>query len=224
MSRNFNFAEGEFYHVYNRGTDKRIVFSNTHDYRRFVLLLYLCNGSISVDVSESLRGGMEFRDLIFMDRGETLVDIGAYCLMPNHFHILIREKHEGGISLFMKKLSNAYTMYFNKRHERTGGLFEGRFKAQHVGEDRYLKYLFAYIHLNPVKLIEPWWVEDGIKNPVRVNQYLDDYKYSSYPEYMGRRRSEGRILQIQNYPKYFHTSKEFESFVNDWLNFKGQAF
>jgi putative transposase len=221
MSRNFTFSENEFYHIYNRGTDKRVIFNNKNDYRRFITLLYLCNASDGVDVFKMLRSEeKEFQELIEIERDETLVEIGAYCLMPNHFHILIREKQQGGISLFMKKLSTAYTMYFNSKYKRTGSLFQGRFKAKHANDDRYLQYLFSYIHLNPVKLIEPTWTEEGIKDFKKAKNYLRTYYYSSYPDYSGLQRKEVKILEIKNYPEYFKNSNEFKALVHDWMKNK----
>src|SRR5690606_36166474 len=98
------------------------------------------------------------------DRGKTLVEIGAYCLMPNHFHILLKSKEDDGISKFMNKLGTSYSMYFNRRYERTGILFQGRYKAKHVESDEYLKYLFSYSHLNPIKIIDPSWKDRGLKD------------------------------------------------------------
>lgn len=124
MNRKITFSVDEHYHIYNRGTDKRQIFLDHDDYDRFVKLLYLCNGTESI----------VFRDIPIgetygFDRGETLVDIGAYCLMPNHFHLLLREKNEGGISLFMKKLSTGYSMYFNlKKQENRQNCPKGRIK------------------------------------------------------------------------------------------------
>ena len=91
--------------------------------------------------------------------------------MPNHFHILVKEKIENGISKFMGKLTTGYSMYFNKRYDRTGSLFQGVFKSVHADSDEYLKYLFAYIHLNPIKLINPEWKENGIKDKNRANAF-----------------------------------------------------
>ncbi len=139
MNRKFSFASGEFYHLYNRGTDKRIIFNDDEDRERFTSLMFLCNSDRNIvyrDIPIGLTYGYE--------RGNTLVDILAYCLMPNHFHVLICGKNDGDVSLFMQKLSTAYSMYFNKKYKRTGGLFEGTFKAKHADTDEYLKYLFAY--------------------------------------------------------------------------------
>lgn len=143
------FVHGEFYHVYNRGTDKRPIFSDTHDWQRFQELLFLSNAAKPVNIREVRR---VHADIYAFDTELPIVAIGAYCLMPNHFHMLLTPLVDGGVSKFMKKLCTGYSMYFNKKYERTGTLFEGPFKAKHADSDAYLKYLYAYIHLNPVKL------------------------------------------------------------------------
>lgn len=217
--RNFHFSIDEHYHIYNRGTDKRDIFLGLRDYDRFLALLYLCNSKNSVDLSRHFRDGKVLSDLYSLQRGDKLVDIGAYCLMPNHFHLLLREKEEGGITKFMGKLATAYSMYFNKKYDRTGALFEGKFKAKHVDSDEYLKYLFAYIHLNPVKLIDPKWKENGINDREVAKRYLQGYRYSSYLEYLGVTRQENSIIKMSSFPEYFVKPEFFESFVDDWLSY-----
>lgn len=219
------FAPGELYHLYNRGTEKRNIFSTKKDYERFVALLFLCNSKNKIHIKDLLpRGstsGNLLHDLCEIERGDTLVDIGAYCLMPNHFHLLIKEKEEGGSSKFMQKLMTGYTMYFNTRHERTGALFQGKFKATHAKEDRYLKYLISYIHLNPVKLIEPAWKETGIADRKNAEAFLKSYTYSSYLDYttMGTERSESLVLEKNCLPNYFETAKMFDAHITDWLDY-----
>ncbi|MEK7569136.1 MAG: transposase [Patescibacteria group bacterium] len=215
MNRKFDFSIGEFYHIYNRGTEKRRIFLDKSDYRRFEKLLYLCNSE----------NGVVFRDIPIgeayeHDRGDTIVDVGAYCLMPNHFHLLLHEKIEGGISLFMQKVLTAYSTYFNKKYGRTGSLFEGVFKAVHVDTDEYLRYLFSYIHLNPVKIIDPKWKKNGIIDRAAAKKYLAEYYHSSYFDYMGRNREEGRILNKKAFPQYFLNFKDFDQFIDEWLSFK----
>ena len=153
------------------------------------------------------------------ERGESIVDIGAYCLMSNHFHLLVREQKEGGISKFLEKLSTAYSKFFNKKYERTGSLFEGRFRAAHVDSDEYLKYLFSYIHLNPVKLVDPKWKENGIKDKIKSKGHLDSYRYSSYQDYRGLNREEGLILNRTVFPEYFNKPADFDDFIDEWLLF-----
>ena len=216
MTRNFNFADQEFYHLYNRGTEKRTIFLTRGDYERFLSLLYIANQSTPVDVK--LQGGT-LNEILRIERSEPLVAIGAYCLMPNHFHILAKEVVGGGISKFMQKVLTGYTMYFNKRHERSGALFQGTFRASHIQDDRYLKYLVSYIHLNPVKLIEPKWKETGIADPVGAEVYLAQYRYSSYPGYFGRESTFTKILTLEEFPRYFETDTDFLTYHTEWLNY-----
>lgn len=212
--KRISFALDEFYHIYNRGTEKRNIFLSKNDYNRFLLLLYHCNSSQNIILR------LENKNFDADPVKETIVDICAYCLMPNHFHLLIREKIEGGISRFIQKLSTGYTMYFNKRHERSGVLFQGKFKSTHVDYDEYLKYVFSYIHLNPVKLIDPNWKENGITNHDRAKKYLENYTPSSYPDYLGVSRKENVIITKDAMPNYFTSVADYERTISDWLNFK----
>lgn len=215
MERKIVISVGEFYHLYNRGVNKLIIFLSDKDRERFVRLLFLCNSKKTV-VYKTVQG----RTLEDIDRGETVVDIVAYCLMPNHFHILVKEKKEGGTSFFMSKLMTAYSMYFNKNNERSGPLFESRYKVRHANKDEYLKYLFSYIHLNPVKIIDPQWKENGIKDKDKSKKYLNNYKYSSYVDYAGIKRPESNILNMQAAPDYFEDQFNFDNNINDWLSYK----
>ncbi len=215
MQRKITFSEDEFYHLYNRGVEKRNIFIEKNDWARFHKLLYLANGTNPVRFS-----AIKNLALNDIDRGKPLVAIGAYVLMPNHFHILVKEIIKNGLSRFMEKLTTGYSMYFNKKYERVGPLFQGRFKGEHVDNDEYLKYLYAYIHLNPVKLIEPNWKEVGIKNKKRALNYIDQYHYSSYEDYCGFKREECAILSKGDFPSYFSEFPDFKMYINDWLNFK----
>lgn len=213
MNRKFNFCIGNFYHVYNRRNEKNTLFLDDSDYKRFIALLYLCNTKLHIDLSEF----PEVCNFFNFNRDETIVDIGAYCLMPNHFHLLLHEKVDNGISLFMQKLSTAYSMYFNKKHSRTGSLFESRFKASHVSDDRHLNHLFAYIHLNPIKLIDKDWKEKRISNIEEAKNFLISYRYSSYLDYIGKNRKEKSILETSSFPNYFNTFKEFQNFIDKYI-------
>jgi len=216
--RPVSLALGEFFHVYNRGTDKRQIYFDRSDHYRFLELLYLCNSVNQINVRDIRRIHQNVFDF---ERDEPLVSIGAYCLMPNHFHLLMTSNREDGISRFMKKVSTGYSMYFNKRYDRSGGLFQGRFKAQSADSDQYLKYLYAYIHLNPVKLIDPQWKEVGSKDIETSFNFASSFQYSSLKDYLGEDRDETNILNPGSFPEYFLTKSDMKNELFEWLNYQG---
>lgn len=217
MKRNTEFAPGEYYHIYNRGVEKRNIFEKHADYERFMDLLYLSNGTKPFLFREVKR-----KPLTKFDRGGRPVAIGAYVLMPNHFHILVKELEDGGITRFMEKLATGYSMYFNKTHKRVGPLFQGRFKARHAGKDEYPKYLFGYIHLNPIKLANVGWENRAISDRARAKSFLADYRYSSYLEYTGATREASGIIDRAEFPEYWNGPHEFDEFVNDWMDYQDE--
>jgi len=215
MSRNFELSVGEFYHIYNHGNGDRNVFLNDSDRWRFIKLLYLAN-STKQNHFDDISFGQEFD----INRDELVTFIGAYCLLDNHYHFLVKEKGEGGISKFIQKLSTGYTMYFNIKYHKRGSLFEGRFRAKHLDDDSYLKYIFSYIHLNPVKMIDKNWKENGLKNLPKTQKFLEEYKFSSYPDYLYDNRLIGKILNKEAFPMYFSDKKEIKEEMFDWLNYE----
>lgn len=205
--RRYNFVQKEYYHLYNRGSDKRVIFKDIEDYKHFLYLFYICNTEKSILL----------RDLpLKFERGESIVDIGAYCLMPNHFHLITRERKEGGIQKFMQKVCTAYVMYFNKKYKRTGVLFEGRFKSKYIHNDIYFKYLYAYVHLNPLKLIEPLWKENVFKNKSKSFEYVFSYPYSSIVEY---RENKFNICSPSNFPTYFKKPQDHKNEILEWITY-----
>lgn len=213
-SRKVAFAHGEYYHLYNRGNSKQTIFHDTEDYQRFINLLYLSNSNVNFKIHFSPR------DIFEAKRGEPLVAIGAYCLMPNHFHLLVTQMVDGGTSKFMQKVTTGYSMYYNKKYQRTGTLFEGKFKSVHANNDRYLKYLFSYIHLNPIKLIDSQWKKQGIKSQSKAKNFLLGYEFSSYKDYFGIDRRQKAILTTKYFPEYFPSVKSFTTEIFDWLEYK----
>jgi len=134
---------GETYHVFNRGVDKRIIFKDKTDYFRFHKSLQLFN---SEDQTGSVYEQSFKKDWI--DTQTPLIDIHAYCLLKNHFHLLLTQLVDGGVSEFMKRLGGGYTLYFNERYKRSGSLFQGTFKRVHICSNEQLLYLGAYVNLN----------------------------------------------------------------------------
>ena len=180
--RKIEFADGEVYHVYNRGVEKRDIFIEGSDYYRFIHGLYMFN-----DEQPSLNARHQYRSrierhgnssipLLKMNR-EPLVEILVFTLMPNHYHLMLRQIKERGIARFMQKLGTGYTMYFNKKYNRSGVLFQGKFKAVHVNNEVHFIHLPHYIHTNPLEL--------KYRGPASVD-YLLDYRWSSFPDYAGK--------------------------------------
>jgi putative transposase len=215
--RKTTLIKGEYYHVYNRGNSKQKIFQDEEDYLRFISLLYVSNTSEKFNLYDLNR--ISNFNVYELDISNPFVYIGSYCLMPNHFHILITEKQEGGISKFMQKLSTAYVMYYNQKYKRTGSLFEGKFKSIHMENDIQIKYLFSYIHLNPIKLIQKDWKEKGISDKKKAIEYLYKYAYSSYLSFIGVKRVQDKILKLEAFPKYFSNRNSFKKEIFEWLSY-----
>lgn len=207
--RSTRLVTGEFYHIYNRGNSKQIIFSDEQDHCYFINLLKIMNTEKRI-MSSRAEGKRQ-------PEGENIVSIGAYCLMPNHFHILLKQEKDSGVSIFMQKISTAYVMYYNKKYKRTGGMFEGKFKSKYAGEDVYLKYLYAYIHLNPLKIIDPDWIHRKL-NSEKFIFFLRNYKYSSFLEYFDEGNEDNnRVINKDAFPNYFPTKNSFIREIFSWI-------
>jgi putative transposase len=168
-----------FYHVLNRGVDKRRIVTDDRDRARFMHDLYAFN-----DKHASLHPHQPDRNAEKSKR-ELLVHIHAFALMPNHYHLLMSELSDGGISLFMQKLNMGYTKYFNERHDRNGTLWQGKYKKILIERDAHFMYIPFYIHLNPLDLVMPEWREGKVKNPRKALAHLRTYRWSSHMDYLG---------------------------------------
>jgi len=195
----------EFYHIYNRGTEKRILFLDADDYKRFVELLYLCNTEQQVNIRD-IRS--RCKSVYDHDRGDLLVSVGAYCIMPNHYHLLLTTSREGGIAKYMGKLATSYSMYFNKKYQRSGRLFQGTYKSKFIDTDEYLKYMYAYIHLNPAKL-SPELAD-------RTLGFVSEYEYSSLRQFL-QPNEQFAILQPAAFPEYFTQPVDHLHELKDWI-------
>ncbi len=219
MFRKDPFLTGEYYHLYNRGIDKRVIFKLKRDYERFMMLLYLANSNDSFRLDDILnKEHKTFSEVLILERGEPLVSIGAWCLMTNHFHLLIRQEIDGGITKFMRKLGVGYSMFFNIKYQRTGSLFGGLFKSKLIGtDDNYMRQLLGYIHINPLEIEFPEWKNQIKKSSVDMKKFLESYRYSSYQDYLGKDRVEKNIINPKAFPEYFENSKKFEDFVDNYF-------
>lgn len=222
-TRNTRFVSDEHYHVYNRGNSKQSIFLDDGDYERFVSLLFLSNSSRGFNLRDELKGKESFYEV---DRGIPLLEINSFCLMPNHFHLVITPLVDGGMSQFMLKLGTAYSMYFNKKYERTGSLFEGSFKAKHIDSDEYLKYLFSYVHLNPLSThIESERLNNTEKTRANFEK-VANYKYSSLTDYLHQDTSPRVTLGLVEtglYRGYFRNKDDIKKELFDWLEYEDSA-
>ena len=188
------FVKEYIYHIYNRGVEKRKTFLDDADRLRFIHDLFEMNdeapaGNVLYYFDPQ---SMEVQpQYIPQERKprKLLVEILAFVLMPNHFHLLLRQKKEKGIIRFMQKFGTAYTMYFNKKYTRVGGLFQGRYKAVIVQEQAHFTYIPFYIHANPVELMIGKSIYGGSTSIdwKKVMRFLEEYRWSSFPDYIGRK-------------------------------------
>jgi len=222
--RKTEFAKGEYYHIYNRGNSKQKIFLDDKDRERFLKLLYLCNSKRRIDFRDDIvKKKINAWDF---EKGESIVDIGAWVLMPNHFHLYITQKTEArlpsgtAITDFLHRVLTAYSKYFNAKYHRTGSLFEDKFKSIHIEKETQAKYLFSYIHLNPIKLIDSTWKEQGIKDKKKVLDFLNSFKWSSYLDYLEVVRSENKIINKVDFLNYFKTKRDFQKEIFYWIKIK----
>ncbi len=227
MLRDKPFVIGETYHLYNRGAHKQDIFTCEADYRRLSLLLFLANNSSPVNIRETLRKykGQTFAKIFEEERPDkSLVDIYAYCLMPNHFHLILHGKCEGGVTKFMTKVLTGYSMYFNTVHGHSGILAQGAFKSKHIDTEAYFRYIFSYVHINPVSLVAPNWEADGIADLSVVRDFFQTYQYSSFYDYSIGLRPERAVLAYEEAPDFLKTQNDLEELLKLYNTCKGQTF
>lgn len=218
MRRKVKFVNQYFYHIYNRGVEKRIIFFDEEDYTRFIYYLYELNNKNLVADTAFFNRKIEIdsgvRNTENMDQ---LVEILCFCLMPNHFHLLLRQVQDGGISLFLQKLCLAYAGYFNQKYNRVGGLFQGAFKAKLIDKTEYINHLFYYILANPIEIIEPRCKERGIKNLHKAKLFLSSYRWSSYKDLIGNELNFPFLVDRKSITEIFGHIKEFKQFIKEVL-------
>lgn len=198
----------EIYHVILRGVGDTQIFKDEHDYYRGVFSIYEFNTTnpIEIRIQREKRQIVKKHGRQTSDLRDHLVDVLAFCFMPNHIHLLLKQLKDNGITQFMRKVGTGYANYFNKKYTRKGHLFQNRFQAVRILNEDQLKIVFAYIHSNPISLIELNWKENGIKNLNKVIKFLKNYKWSSYLDYIGEKSfpsvtNRNLILGIMNEEK-----------------------
>lgn len=209
-------VNGEIYHIVLRAIEGLKLFRGEKDNIRMVNDLFEFDDD--APVSSNYRHNKMPRTLLGRHERELLVEILAFCLMPNHLHLLVRQSREGGISKFMRKIGAGYGGYYNKKYQRKGRLFDGRYKVIRIANDNQLKIIFVYIHTNPVAILIPHWKEKGVgkKEFQKVLNFLDNYRWSSYLDYLGKDNFPS-LISRDYLIKEMGGVKEARRFVNDWL-------
>lgn len=192
------FEEESFYHVFNRAIEKRKVFLDIQDYKMFMyyLKVYLDDPKNILTKYPQLPIRLQAKNL------KNQIALIAYCLMPNHFHFLLKQSTKDAISKFMKQLLNAYTFYFNKKYGRTGALFEGRYKAARITSDNLLLHVARYIHLNPVV--------------INLTDKPENYQWSSHKDYLNKNPT---ITNRKIVLSYFPNIADYQKFVQDQISY-----
>lgn len=226
--RKEKFANGEIYHIILRGLGDDLIFKDSNDYYRGIFSVYEFNNSKPVSIKYRRETRNRFKkairerdsdNLVEEDNRDKLVEILVFCFMPNHIHLLVRQLKDNGITKFMRKVGAGYAGYLNRKYQRKGYVFQNRFRSIHIENDNQLRIIFNYIHVNPISLIEPGWKEKGIKNSDKILNFLEEYKWSSYQDYIGK----------ENFPSV--TNRDFMSeflggnngcklAIEDWVKYK----
>lgn len=238
--RKEQFVTREIYHIVIEGIEE--IFKDIDDFYRAIFSIYEFNNAKEVKIRERRKArqkqkeelkkiAQEFQKIknqikpdtgpASVDSRDKLVEVLAFCIMPNHIHLLLRQLKDNGIIKFIQKIGTGYGGYFNRKYGHRGHVTKKRFTAVHIKNEEQLKTVFVYIHTNPISLIEPKWKEIGIKNPEKAIEFTENYKWSSYPDYIAKR----------NFPSV--TNREFllkimggeqgcKEFVEAWIKYKGK--
>ena len=218
--RKIQFANGEFYHIYNRGTDKRNIFSDEADQWRFIQSMQEFNaldpiGSIYEHCRTKNSPHAQFGSKASKSEkvNESLVNIVAYCLNPNHYHFLLQQVSEKGIEKFMQRLGTGYTKYFNNKEERSGGLFEGKFQAIHIDSNEYLLHVSVYVNLND--RVHGFGSKASKFSASKFSEAVPIKSKSSWDEYMGK--ANDPFCETSNVLGQFKSRKDYEVFAENTL-------
>lgn len=202
------------YHVLNRGVDKREIFFDSQDYARFIHNLYEGNDSSPIkNTARIIMSDIRCRSL---KKRERLVDIHGWCLMKNHFHLLLSQRVDKGISRFIQKVNIGYVKFFNLKYKRTGTLFQGKTKKVLIESEPHFYHILHYVHLNPLDYFEgaSEWRERSIKNSDAAIAYLKKYKWSSYLDYCGVKNFPSIISRNVFGDVFNDYDKEVRSYLN----------
>ncbi|MFY9484079.1 MAG: transposase [Patescibacteria group bacterium] len=204
-------VEGQYYHIFNRGVNKQPIFLDSRDYARAIeLIKFYQFANQTIKYSRFKNFALTQREKIWdnlLTTNDRLIGIVAFCLMPNHFHFLLKQLQNNGISRFVAHWQDSFSRYFNTKHERIGPLVQGQFKAVRVENDSQLLHLSRYIHLNP---LDSYLVKDM--------GALRQYPWSSLREYLGG--TDQNICDKEIVLKQFKKPSDYERFVSDFSDYQ----
>ncbi len=221
---------GSIVHVYNRGNRKQEIVRDGKDKWHFLEILYYFN-------SDFTSGGRPFRNIKKIEWERTilsmqrqnpfvwpvdwpernpLVKIMAFCLMPNHFHLFLKEIKEDGINVFMKRIGTGMGTYFNTKYHEVGRLFQGPYRSKIINEEIYFKYLSVYIQVKNVFELYPWGYEKAIQEFDKAYEWAIGYPYCSLADYAGNRNSP--IINKDVLGELFNSPKEYKEFAKQCLS------
>ncbi len=214
-------VNNEIYHIVLRGVGDMSIFKDESDYYRAIFSIYEFNTikPIEIRLQREKRQTIKKHGGLTSDTRDPLVEILVFCFIPNHIHLLVRQLKDKGISKFMQKVGTGYAVYFNKKYNWKGHLFQGRFRAVRIKDDAQLFAIFAYIHMNPASLIESKWKEKGIKNFQRVIKFLENYKWSSYQDYIGKKNFPS-VTKREFLLETMNGAKGCKEFMKNWVRYK----
>jgi len=214
-------TNGEIVHIINRGVDQRNIFLDKKDYFRFIHDIFEFNDkNPAFNAGKRLTSqqsiGLRNQYIERKKERQLIVDVLAFCLMPNHFHLLLKQLVDGGVIKFLRKLTIGYANYFNLKYQRSGTLFQGRYKAVTVNNERHFIYLPYYIHFNPLDLIMPEWRQGKIQNYQKAIRFLESYRWSSHLDYLGIKNFPS-ITQREFLLKVFNGSENYKKNIHNWM-------
>ena len=206
--RNIKIAPGEYYHIFNRAVNKQIIFHNSSDYTRFLFLILYFQSAVKIshmsravkDFAKDYKSGQSGQSSALATVKKRVLELTAFCIMPNHFHLIVKELEEGGVAAYMQRVLTAYSKYYNTKYEKSGHVFQGPYGAIHVEDNRQLLHLSAYIHRNPREIFK--W-----------RDIYEEYEWSSYQDFVTANRW-GDLLLPQIITEHFKSRKEYGEFLS----------
>lgn len=214
----------ELVHTLNRGVDKRKIFLDDQDRFRFVHDLFEFNNEEWVNTTfysfrrsnDIASRNIKKEEMEIERERKMLVNIHAFCIMQNHYHLILSPKKENGISRFMKKLNMGYAKYFNQKYKRTGALFEGRYKSIPLKNEAHFVHILYYLHLNPLDFISPEWRKRELKNYKKAIRILNSYRWSSHLDYAGKHNFPS-VTDRSLFLDFFGGTLNYRKSIERWL-------